>query len=131
LEDIENTPFTTIPRHNVPATSIPPSDASTTSDNNNQTDAPPVLFSPVPTLQSHVAKRMVWELQPHLMDPIENQNPVDNDALTQEIGNVRVTRSRKGNTDLEDSHAAMTYLTMCDKFDDFSEFALIASYGKM
>ena len=69
LEDIENMP----PPPNVPATNVPPSDASTHSNNNNQADAPPELFSPACTIQSPVAKRMVCELQPHLFDPIEDR----------------------------------------------------------
>jgi len=69
------------PPHNVPATNVPPSDASTTSANNHQADVPPVLFSPAPTMQSPVAKRMVRELQPHLMDPIENQDPVKTEIV--------------------------------------------------
>jgi len=118
LEDIENIP----PPPNVPATKVPPSDASTHSNNNNQADAPPELFSPARTMQSPVAKRMVRELQPHLLDPI-----VDQDAnVTQENENVRVTRSRKGATDLGDAHATMAYLAMCSKCDDFSEFAMEA-----
>jgi len=121
LEDNENMP----PPPNAPATNVPPSDASTNSANNNQADAPPELFSPACTTQSPVAKRMVRELQPHLMDPIENQDPVDTD-VTQEIENVRVTRSRKGAIDLGDAHAVMAYLAMCSKYDDFSEFAMVA-----
>jgi len=61
-------------------------------------------------------------LQPHLLDPIEDQDGND----TQENGNVRVTRLRKGATDLGDAHATMAYLAMCSKYDDFSEFAMVA-----
>jgi len=118
LEDIENMP----PLPNVPATNVPPSDASMHSNNNNQADAPPELFSPVRTIQSPVAKRMVCELQPHLLDPIEDQDA----NVTQENENVRVTRSRKGVTDLGDAHATMAYLAMCSKYDDFLEFAVVA-----
>jgi len=119
LEDIENVP----PLPTVPAGNVPPSDASTCSDNNNPADAPPDLFSPARTINSPVAKRMVRELQPHLLDPIEGQ---DVDA-TQENANVRVTRSRKGATaDTGDAHATMAYLAMCSKHDDFSEFATMA-----
>jgi len=60
LEDIENIP-PQFPPHNVPATNVPPSDASTNSNNNNQADIPPALYSPAPTLQSPVTKRMVRE----------------------------------------------------------------------
>jgi len=84
LDNIENIP----PQPNVPATNVPPSDASTHSNNNNQADAPPELFSPARTMQSPVAKRMVWELQPHLLDPIEDQDG----NVTQENENMRVTR---------------------------------------
>jgi len=59
------------------------------------------------------------------MDPIENQDPVETD-ITQEIENVRVTRSRKGKIDLGDAHATMAYITMCNKYEDFSEFASMA-----
>jgi len=82
LENIENVP----PPPNVPGTNVPPSDASTHSNNNNQADAPPVLFSPARTIQSPVAKRMVRELQPHLLDPIEDQDG----NVTQENENVRI-----------------------------------------
>ena len=118
LENVENIP----PQPNVPATNVPPSDASTHSNNNNQADAPPELFSPARTIQSPVAKRMVRELQPHLLDPIEDQDG----NVTQENENVRITRSRKGATDLGDAHATMAYLAMCSKYDDFSEFAMVA-----
>jgi len=120
LDNIENVP----PLPTVPAMNIPPSDASTHSNNNNQADAPPELFSPARTINSPVAKRMVRELQPHLLDPIEGP---DGD-VTQENENVRVTRSRKGATatDLGDAHAAMACLAMCSKYDDFSEFAMMA-----
>jgi len=104
LEDIENMH----PRPNVPATNVPPSDASTHSNNNNQADAPPELFSPARTIQSPVAKRMVCELQPHLIDPIEDQET----DVTQENKNARDTRSRKGATDLGDAHATMAFLAM-------------------
>jgi len=76
-------------------------------------------------MQSPVAKRMVRELQPHLMDPIEDQDPVETD-VTQEIENVRVTRSKKCAMDLGDAHAAMAYLAVCNEHDDFSEFAMMA-----
>jgi len=56
------------------------------------------------------------------MDPIENQET----DVTQEIENVRVTRSRKGAMDLGDAHAAMACLAMCNKYDDFLEFAMVA-----
>jgi len=56
LEDIENVPPTNVQPHNVLATNVPPSDASTNSDHNNPADIPPALFSPAPTLQSVVAK---------------------------------------------------------------------------
>jgi len=118
LDSIENLP----PLSNVPATNVPPSDASTHSNNNNQADAPPELFSSANTIQSPVEKRMVRELQPHLLDPTEDQNT----DVTQENENVRVTRSRKGTTDLGDVHATMAYLAMCSKYDDFSEFAMMA-----
>jgi len=118
LENIENMPQPP----NVPATNVPPSDASTHSNNNNQADAPPELFSPARTIQYPVAKRMVRELQPHLLDLIEDQET----DVTQENENVRVTRSRKGATDLGDAHATMAYLAMCSKYDDFSEFAMVA-----
>jgi len=121
LENIENM----LPPDNVSATNIPPSDASTHSANNHQANVPPALFSPAPTIQYPAAKRMVRELQPHLMDPIENQDPVETE-ITQELENVRVTRSRKGAMDLGDAHATMAYLAMCTKFDDFSEFAMMA-----
>jgi len=117
LEDIENVPPQVPPRL-IHATNVHPSDASTNSANNNQADVPPALFSPAPTLQSPVAKRMVRELQPHLMDPIENQDPVETD-ITQALENVRVTRSRKGAMDLGDAHATMASLAMCNKFEDF------------
>jgi len=119
LENTENVP----PQQNVPATNVPPSDASTHSNNNNLADAPPELFSPAGTTNSPVAKRMVRELQPHLLDPIEG--PDGNVAHENE--NVRVTRSRKGAaTDMGDAHAAMAQLAMCSKCDDFSEFAMMA-----
>jgi len=120
LDNIENVP----PLPTVPAMNVPPSDASTQSNNNNQADAPPELFSPARTINSPVAKRMTRELQPHLLDPIEG---LDGDA-TQANENVRVTRSRKGATtvDLGDAHATMAYLAMCSKYDDFSEFAMVA-----
>jgi len=112
LDDIENVP----PLPTVPAMNVPPSDASTHSNNNNQADAPPELFSPARTTNSPVAKRMVRKLQPHLLGPIEGQ---DGDA-TQENENVRVSRSRKGATaDIGDAHAAMACLAMCSKCDDF------------
>ena len=110
------------PPPNVPATNVPPSDASTHSNNNNQADALPELFSPAQTLQSPVAKRMVRELQSHLMDPIEDWET----DVTQENENVRVTRSRKGAMDLGNAHATMAYLAMCSKYDDFSEFEIVA-----
>jgi len=118
LENTENIP----PQPHVPATNVPPSDASKYSNNNNQADAPPELFSPARTIQSPVTKRMVRELQPHLLDPIEGQDG----NVTQENENVRVARSRKGATDLGDAHATMAYLAMCSKYDDFSEFAMMA-----
>jgi len=118
LDNIENVP----PQPHVPAMNVPPSDVSIHSTNNNQADAPPGLFSPARTMQSPVAKRMVRELQPHLLDPIEGP---DGD-VTQENENVRVTRSRKGATDLGDAHATMAYLAMCSKHDDFLEFAMMA-----
>jgi len=118
LDNIENVP----PLPTVPAMHVPPSDASTHSNNNNQADVPPELFSPARTINSPVAKRIVWELQPHLLDPIEGQDG----EVTQENENVRVTRSRKGVTDLGDAHATMTYLAMCSKCDDFLEFAMMA-----
>jgi len=79
-------------------------------------------FSPAGTTNSPVAKRMVPELQPHLLDPFEGS---DGD-VTQENENVRVARSRKGATDLGDVHAAMAHLAMCGKHDDFLEFAMMA-----
>jgi len=42
--------------------------------------------------------------------------------ITQELENVRVTRSRKGDMDLGDAHATMAHLAMCNKFEDFSFF---------
>jgi len=118
LEDIENTPLPP----NVPAANVPPSDASTHSNDNNQADAPPELFSPARTTQSSVSKRMVHELQPHLLDPIEDQKT----DVAQENENMSVPRSRKGATDLGDAHAAMACLAMCSKHNDFSEFAVVA-----
>jgi len=119
LENTENVP----PQQNVPATNVPPSDASTHSNNNTLADAPPELFSPARTINSPVAKRMVRELQPHLLDPIEDQDG----NVEQENENVRVTRSRKGAaTNIGDAHATMAYLAMCSKYDDFSEFAMMA-----
>jgi len=70
LDNIENVP----PLPPVPAMNVPPSDASTHSDNNNPANAPPELFSPDRTINSPVAKRMVHELHPHLLDPIEGQD---------------------------------------------------------
>ena len=67
---------------------------------------------------------MVRELQPHLLDPLE-EPPIE-PTLTQRNENLRVTRSRGSNANVEDSHSAMAYLAMCDKFDDFSDFALMA-----
>ena len=125
MEHVKNVPPTNVQPRNVLAANVTPSDASTNSDHNNDTDAPPALFSHAPMLQSPVAKRMVRGLQPHLIDPMENQDPVET-AVTQELENVRVTRSRKGNTDLGDAHAIMACLAMCDEFEDFSEFAFMA-----
>jgi len=117
LDNVEN--LTPLPC--VPAANVPPSDASTHSDDNNQADAPPELFCPAGITQSRVVKRMVRELQPHLLDPVEDQNA----DVAQENENVRVTRSRKSATDFGDAHAVMSCLAMCGKCDDFSEFVMM------
>ena len=114
LEDIENVPPSNNPPLPRPAAHVPPSDSSTASDNNDQAALPPPLFSPARSLQSPMAKRMVHELQPHLLDPLE-EPPVGPPTLTQRNENLRVTRSRGSNANVEDSHSAMAHLAMCDK----------------
>ena len=78
--------------------------------------APPVLQSPTAPQQ----KRMVRELAPHLIDPQEET------TFTQDIENVRVTRSQARTQDLDDQ-ATFAQLAMCDKYQNFDEFAMVAS----
>jgi len=70
-DDLHMEEETTDTKNMIRPTNIPPSDASTNSDNNDQAIPPPALFSPAPTLQSPVAKRMVCEVEPHLLDLLE------------------------------------------------------------